>query len=154
MMKIYILLTLISSLLFSKVTVAKQIEQFSIKDQFEQTHKLEKDTKKIIFAFSKSSGNKVRNFLSKQSLNYLTSKEILFVLDVSQMSLIRRWFVLDDLEKHKYSILLLEDEKISQNFIDEKRTDKVMVVSLSNLKVIGIDYLDTIDDLQNIIENN
>jgi len=153
-MKIYILLTLISSLLFSKVTVAKQIEQFSIKDQFEQTHKLEKDTKKIIFAFSKSSGNKVRNFLSKQSLNYLTSKEILFVLDVSQMSLIRRWFVLDDLEKHKYSILLLEDEKISQNFIDEKRTDKVMVVSLSNLKVIGIDYLDTIDDLQNIIENN
>ena len=154
MMKIYILLTLISSLLFSKVTVAKQIEQFSIKDQFEQTHKLEKDTKKIIFAFSKSSGNKVRNFLSKQSLNYLTSKEILFVLDVSQMSLIRRWFVLDDLEKDKYSILLLEDEKISQNFIDEKRTDKVMVVSLSNLKVIGIDYLDTIDDLQNIIENN
>ena len=154
MMKIYILLTLISSLLFSKVTVAKQIEQFSIKDQFEQTHKLEKNTKKIIFAFSKSSGNKVRNFLSKQSLNYLTSKEILFVLDVSQMSLIRRWFVLDDLEKHKYSILLLEDEKISQNFIDEKRTDKVMVVSLSNLKVIGIDYLDTIDDLQNIIENN
>jgi len=153
-MKIYILLTLISSLVFSKVTVAKQIEQFSIKDQFEQTHKLEKDTKKIIFAFSKSSGNKVRNFLSKQSLNYLTSKEILFVLDVSQMSLIRRWFVLDDLEKHKYSILLLEDEKISQNFIDEKRTDKVMVVSLSNLKVIGIDYLDTIDDLQNIIENN
>ena len=153
-MKIYILLTLISSLLFSKVTVAKQIEQFSIKDQFEQTHKLEKDTKKIIFAFSKSSGNKVRNFLSKQSLNYLTSKEILFVLDVSQMSLIRRWFVLDDLEKHKYSILLLEDEKISQDFIDEKRTDKVMVVSLSNLKVIGIDYLDTIDDLQNIIENN
>jgi len=153
-MKIYILLTLISSLLFSKVTVAKQIEQFSIKDQFEQTHKLEKDTKKIIFAFSKSSGNKVRNFLSKQSLNYLTSKEILFVLDVSQMSLIRRWFVLDDLEKDKYSILLLEDEKISQNFIDEKRTDKVMVVSLSNLKVIGIDYLDTIDDLQNIIENN
>jgi len=153
-MKIYILLTLISSLLFSKVTVAKQIEQFSIKDQFEQTHKLEKNTKKIIFAFSKSSGNKVRNFLSKQSLNYLTSKEILFVLDVSQMSLIRRWFVLDDLEKHKYSILLLEDEKISQDFIDEKRTDKVMVVSLSNLKVIGIDYLDTIDDLQNIIENN
>ncbi|MGB5866628.1 MAG: hypothetical protein WBG69_02030 [Arcobacteraceae bacterium] len=154
MKKTYILLLLLSTVLFSKVIVGENIEQFHVNDQFDKMQTIKQETEKIIFVFSKEKGHIVRNFLEKKSADYLSSKNILFVADVSKMPSLIRWFVLDDLDRYNFSIILIEDDLIAKKYIDETRQDKIMVVSLHNLKVSGVDFFDQIEELENLIENN
>jgi hypothetical protein len=153
MKKIYLLLLLLSTLLSSKVIVGETIQQFNLPDQFEIKQSIKKETKKIVFVFSKEKAHIVRNFLDTKNDDYLSSKDVLFVADVSKMPAIIRWFVLDKLDKHKYNILLIEDEKVAQNYLDETRRDKIMLVNINNFRVTGVDYFEQIYELENLIEN-
>jgi hypothetical protein len=153
MRKIYLLIV-ITTFLFSKVNVGENIPKFTIKNQFNKSHQIEEKTKKIIFVFSEENAHKVNSFLDKNKEDYLSSKNILFVTDISKIPSLLRWFLVDDLDKHKYSILLIDEEKVSKKYIDETRINKIMVVSLEKLRVTGLDYLSQIEELQNIVENN
>jgi hypothetical protein len=154
MKKIYLLLLLLNSFLFSEIIVGEKIKQFKINDQFDTPQMIQESTEKIIFVFSKDKGHEVRNFLDKQSDAYLKSKNILFVADVSKMPAIIRWFVLDSLDKYQFSIALIEDDEIAKNYRDEKRIDQIMVVNINNFIVTGIDYFDETEELKTLIENN
>lgn len=154
MKKIYLLLILISTTLFSNIIVGENIQQFNINNQFNHSYKIEKITEKIVFVFKKDTTQLVTEFLDKKKDDYLSSKNILFVADLSQMPSLIRWFILEDLDKHKYSILLIKDEIISEKYFEKNRVDSIMVVSLKNLKVIGIDYLKETEELETLLENN
>ena len=108
MTKIYLLILLLHSFLFSQVIVGEKIKQFKVNDQFDTPQMIQESTEKIIFVFSKDKGHEVRNFLDKQSDDYLKSKNILFVADVSKMPSIIRWFVLDSLDEYKLELYILE----------------------------------------------
>jgi len=154
MTKIYLLILLLHSFLFSQVIVGEKIKQFKVNDQFDTPQMIQESTEKIIFVFSKAKGHEVRNFLDKQSDDYLKSKNILFVADVSKMPSIIRWFVLDSLDEYKFSIILIEDEEIAKDYKDEKRVNQIMVINLNTFKVTGVDYFDDAQELQTLLENN
>lgn len=154
MRKTYILLVVLSTLLFSKIIVGKNIDQFSINNQFNKMYNISEETKKIIFIFTKNNMELVNTFLNTKDDNYLTNKNILFVLDISKISSLSKWFLLDELNNYNYSVLLIDDMKISTKYREDSRNDKIMMISLSQMKVIGIDYTENIDELQNLIENN
>jgi len=154
MTKIYLLILLLHSFLFSQVIVGEKIKQFKVNDQFDTPQMIQESTEKIIFVFSKAKGHEVRNFLDKQSDDYLKSKNILFVADVSKMPSIIRWFVLDSLDEYKFSIILIEDEEIAKDYKDEKRVNQIMVINLNTFKVTGVEYFDDAQELQTLLENN
>lgn len=154
MKRIYLLLMVLSSLLYAEIKVGERIEPFTVNDQFDKSQSITQDTKKIIFVFSKQKGHDVRDFLSKQEDGYLTKRDILFVADVSKMPAIIRWFVLDSLDEYKFSIVLIEDKDIASKYKNENRADQIMVVGLNNFNITGVDYTDDVNELKTLIENN
>ncbi|MEA3383813.1 MAG: hypothetical protein U9Q20_03930 [Campylobacterota bacterium] len=148
MKKILISTLTFTSLLFGEIVLNKNIEQFELFNQFDKKQSIKQDTKKIIFAFKKASGHIVKDFLASKEAEYLSKRDALFVADVSAMPSVIRWFVLDDLDKYNYSIILIEDDEISDKYKDEKNIEKILVVSLDNLKVIKIEHFDNVEDLE------
>lgn len=154
MIKIYTLLIVISSFLFSKVIVGQNIEPITLHNQFNKSHTIDKKTKKIIFVFTKENIQKLNGFLEKKDKDYLSSKDILFLIDIPEELSIFKWFGIDSLEQYKHSILVIDNKSILNRYQDLANRDKIMVITLSKLKIIGIDYFDDLEDFQNIVENN
>jgi len=122
---------------------------FTLPDQFDKSHSLSDDTQKIIFAFAKSTGHTVREFLKKQDKNYLTDKKALFVADISPMpTIIRNTFALPDLKKSDYSVLLIYDKEIAKKLKDDKNSDKIAIATLKNKEITKMDYVTTQKELE------
>jgi hypothetical protein len=152
-MKKIILTTLVlCSCVFGEIVLNENIKQFELYDQFDKKHTILPETKGLIFAFTKPSGHQVKDFLAKQKKDYLSSRGIYYVADVSAMPSIIRWFVLDNLDKYEYEILLIEDEEISSEYKDEKNIEKIMYVALDNMKVTSIKYFEEMKGLQKLLE--
>ncbi|MEA2049600.1 MAG: hypothetical protein U9O56_02545 [Campylobacterota bacterium] len=147
-MKLLITTFILSSLLFGEIVLNKNIEQFELNNQFDQKQSITKDTKKIVFAFKKASGHLAKAFFNQQNKDYLSSRDALFVADVSAMPAVIRWFVLDDLDAYPYSIILIEDDKISAKYKEEKNIEKILVVTLEDFRVIKKEYLETEEQLK------
>ncbi len=154
MRKLIILLVFLYTFLEANIVVNQMIDPFTLTDQFDKPHQISQTTKKIIFAFSKQIGHDINDYLEKQSVDYLTSKDTLFVIDLSAApSMIRSFFIIPKLEKYKYPVLIIKDEKTSISYIDEKNKENIMVVDLDNLKVTSINYFKTIEELKNKLDN-
>ena len=134
--------------------IGEKIPEFSLNNQFDESYKITTATQKIIFVFQEETLSSVKSFLNTQKTNYLKNKNTLFVADISKVSTIMKWYVLDDLKEQKYNVFLINKDEISQNYLNEKSINKIMVVGLKDLKIIGIDYIIDIEELQNLIENN
>ncbi len=136
-----------------KIVVGEKLKVFTLKTQHDKPMKISNKTKMIIFVFAKSSGHTVKQFLDKQSADYLSKKNIVFVADVSPMpSLIRKYLAMPDLRKRKYPIMLIYNENFAEKFKNDKKGDDIMIVSLNNLTVKEIRYIKTVKQLKNIIE--
>jgi len=106
------------------INVGSTIE-FTLPDQFNKSHSLTNDTKRVIFVFAKSTGHTVREYLKKQSKDYLPKRNTLFVADISGMpAVIRNTFALPDFKKSPYSVLLIYDKKLAKQFESDKNRDK------------------------------
>jgi len=137
-----------------KVVVGEKIQPFSLKTQHDKTMSISKKTKMIIFVFAKSSGHTVKQFLDKQSPDYLNKRDIVFVADVSPMpSLIRKYLAMPDLREKKYPIMLIYDENFAEKFKNDEKGDDIMIVDLDNLIVKKIRYVKTAKELQKIVES-
>ncbi len=142
-----------SGVIAPNIVVGKPIKSVTLKDQFDKTGTIKPDTKKIIFVFAKSTGHLVKEYLNTKPNDYLTKKHTVFIADVSGMpSMILKYMALPDLKKHKYSIYLIRDEKISEGFKNSKYKDYIMVVTLSNGTVKGARFVTTAKELQSAIE--
>ncbi len=114
---------------------------FALPNQHDEIHSLQNDTKKVIFVFSKGMGHIVKNYLASQPKEFLPSKNMLFVADISPMPVaIRNLVAMPDLKKSKYSVLLMFEPSLAKAFIDEKNKDKIIVATLENKKITGITY--------------
>ena len=150
MNKILFIISL-TSLVYSSMVINQPMEQFNLKDQFDKSYKVTKNTKKIIFAFEKHSGHIVKNFLNTQKADYLSKRDILFIVDASAMPSFMKMFILP-FTGYDYPILTIEDEEISKKYIDDKNSEKIMVVVLDDINIVDIKYFDDVKSLQNEIE--
>jgi len=146
MKKILLLLVAIYSLSIAKVSVGDTIPQFNIKDQNGVEHQIKPTTKKIVFVFKKATGHIAKDFFQKKGKKFLEDNNILFVADVSGMPTIIKYFVLP-IKGYDYPILTLDDEDVASKYKDEKYEDKIMVITLENMKVVGVDYTTNLEDI-------
>lgn len=132
----------------------QKVPEFSLQNQFDRPVQLGEDTKYLVLAFAKDSAHSLRAFFDQKGEMFLNKHRMMFLADVSAMPSIIRWFVLDKLDVHKYPIVLIEDDEISQKFQpDQKFKDKIMLLSLENKVIKKIEYFNTPEKMEeNIIK--
>ncbi|MCK5293582.1 MAG: hypothetical protein KAJ49_02940, partial [Arcobacteraceae bacterium] len=92
---------------FEDIKIGNKLADFTLDDQFDKKHSLTNKTKKILFAFSKPTGHIMKVYMGVRPVDYLTSRDILFVADVSGMpKVIFNMFALADMKESKYPMLL------------------------------------------------
>ena len=131
----------------------KSLQQLKLNDQFEKTHTLTADTKKVIFAFSKDMGHLGNDFFSAQDEHYLENNHAVYVADISQVpSLIRSMFVLPGLKDYKHTVLLISDNTDSVRYKPKNNSEKIMIVDVDNFIITNISFEDTKEGLQKSLE--
>jgi len=125
---------------------------FSLPDQFDKKHTLNADTKTLILSFAKATGHTVKDFLSSESDNYLSSRDALFIADISPMpTVIRNTFALPDLKKSSFPVLLIYDKTIAAQIKNDTKADKIAVISLENGTITATQYVTTIEELKDTL---
>jgi len=149
----YITLILSSNGLASALEEGKTLQGFALEDQFGKKHVLLKETQKIIFAFSKESGHKCNDFFAKKDKNFLSSREAVFVADISAApSVVQMLFIKPGLRDFKHTVLVLEDEKLAKRYKTEQMQSKIVVAELKDLTISKVFYFDTIEALEDYLQ--
>ncbi|MEA3456450.1 MAG: hypothetical protein U9R26_08060 [Campylobacterota bacterium] len=122
---------------------------YTLPDQFDKSHTLNDSTQKLILVFTKDTGHTVKEYLKAQPADYLTKHHTSFIADVSPMPVvIRNTFALPDLKKQHYSVALIYDKKMSEDFKKDIKTDNIVVATLNNGKIEKVDYVKNIEELK------
>ncbi|MDD5405801.1 MAG: hypothetical protein PHE73_02525 [Sulfurovaceae bacterium] len=114
---------------------------FVLPNQHDKPTKLDDTTKKVIFVFAKPTGHIVKNYLATQSVDFLPSKNMLFVADISPMPVaIRNLMAMPDLRKSHFSVLLTFEPTLTKPFYDENHKDQIIITTLDNKKITKVIY--------------
>lgn len=145
--------TLSSGSAAEAVTVGQKIRPLKLNDQFEKSRELTGELKKVIFIFSRDTGDMVHEYLSTQEEGYLEARQTAVVADISRMpSLITKYVAMPGFQEYKYSMMLILDEEAGKPYKNEKEKEKAMVVSLEDLTVTGVTFVATAADLKAAID--
>jgi thioredoxin-related protein len=137
-----------------KLVVGKELS-FTLNDQFEKQHKLNPSTKKLIFAFSKDSAHICNDFFNTKEASYLEDHNTQFIADVSAApSLIRSLFIMPGLKDFKHTVLLLDTKELAATFRADMETDKIVVVSIIDEKIVEIKSISTVEEVKKALEND
>ena len=122
--------------------------RYTLPDQFDKTQTLDDSTQKLILVFAKDTGHTVKEYLKEQPADYLAKHHTAFIADVSPMPVvIRNTFALPDLKKQHYSVALILDKKISEDFKKDAKTDEIAVATLNNRKIEKVEYFKSAEAL-------
>jgi hypothetical protein len=135
------------------VSVGEKIRPLKLDDQFEKSRELTEELQKVIFIFSRDTGDMVHAYLAEQSEGYLKERNTAVVADISRMpSLITKYVAMPGFQEYKYSMMLILDEETGKPYKNEKEKEKAMIVSLENLTVTGVTFVATAADLKAAID--
>jgi hypothetical protein len=141
MKKILILVALATFLTANDFSVGKEITPFSLPDQFEKTHTIDKTTRTIIVSFEKDTGADMNAFLATKSPDYLEKRNAVFIANISEMpSIITKLFAMPKMKKYKHDVLLINDEE-DKRF--EAKEEKITIYKLVDGVVSKIDFVST-----------
>ena len=125
---------------------------FKLPDQFDKAHSLSSDTKTIIVAFEKKDGHTVREYLKKHDPKLLEKNSAFFIADISKVPVvIRNMFILKDLKKSKFPVLLIYDKKISTALSENK--EGIMILHLENKEIKSTKYFHNEKELDKLFKN-
>jgi len=162
-MKKSILFTLLISLLFigcskndealqnveAKLVVGKSLANMQLQDQNEELESISPTTTTLFFSFAKETGHFCNEFLEAKPTNFLEKHHAFYIADVSPApTLIKNMFILPDLKKLPFKILLINDDKLSAAYSKNINKDKIIVVHLVSGKISKIETLESKEDLE------
>ncbi len=137
----------------SAVTIGRPFDSGTLTDQFGHKGRVTPDTEKVLMVFTKATGHLVKNYLNKKPADYLTKEHAVFIADVSGMpSFILKYMALPDLQKHRYPIYLITDEKKAEKFKPKGHEDQIMVIDLDHGIIESVEFVTTEKDLQEAID--
>lgn len=139
----------------AKLIINKSLEGFALNDQNDKPYTLSKDTKSIVFAFSKETGHLCNEFFVTQDDLYLHNNKAVFVANISSApSIIRSMYIIPGLQDFNHRVLVLDDENTAASYKAGVDTLKIVVVSLDNKIITDIKTARTINELRALIEKN
>lgn len=131
-----------------KTYVGNSLETLQLNDQFGKPHRLDADTKTVIFAFSKEMGHVSNDFFTAQEPGYLDQRHALFIADVSAApSLIRSMFIMPGLKDFNHTVLVIEDENVAASYRIDEHQEELMVLDVNNFVIESISYAKTAEEL-------
>ncbi len=137
----------------SGIIVGKELAPFKLKDQFDKEHTLTADVKKVIFVFTKPTGHIMKVYMGERKNDYLTSRNITFIADISGMpTMIANMFAIPDMKESKYPILLIKEKENAKRFRNEEQKNAVMIISLENKIIKSVKFVTNDVDLKNEID--
>ncbi len=136
--------------IFSEIKINDNFQNTQYTDQFDKNHNITNDTKMLIFAFKKNASHTVNDFLETKKPDFLSSKNAIYIVNVSAMPTIIKWIILPLLTNYDFPIISLDDERKAEKYKNEAKIESIMIVTLDNQKVTEIKYVDSIDELGRI----
>lgn len=152
MKKILLLSFAISLQVFSEpLKVGDEITLLEYETQKEEKVSISKETRILIFTSEMEASKIAHEAFDKLGDEYLKQNKAVFISDIHKMPfLITKFVALPRMRKYPYSIFLIKDEGPGSIFPREK--GKLTVISLSELKITSIQFVDNSEDLKNKIE--
>jgi len=137
----------------AKLVVGKTLKELHLNDQHKKPQTIPSDTKFVVFSFSKPVGHMCNAFLEEHPADYLPKHHVVYVADVSPApSIIKNMFILPDLEKLPFPILLINDDLLSDSYHKDIDREKIVVVELDNLTITAVRYLKTKEELDSLFK--
>lgn len=140
MIKYFLFLLVITTSLFAnELNLNANINSFSLTDQFNKMHTIDRKVKTIIVSFEKDTSKDINEFLSSKKVDFLNKNSAVFIANISAMpSIITRMFALPKMKKYKHNILLIYDEN-DKRFV--QKDDKLTVYKLDNTLIKSINFI-------------
>jgi len=121
---------------------------FVLPDQFGKAHKLDPQTRTMVFAFTKATGHIIKEALADTNDADLQKQGAVVVADISGMpTVIQNMFALPDLRKSAYTMLLIYDKQMAARLKEGQATDKVILVRLKDQTVQKIEHAQNAKEL-------
>ncbi len=154
MIKRLILSTLFLTYVFGgNLEINDKIGLFSLPDQFDKIHSVDKNISTIIVSFQKNSINDLTDYFSKKDRNFLNKNHTACVYDVSLMpSVIFKLFVLPKMRDLKQEVFIIYDENSSSNKRFLKQKNRTTIYSLKDGLVTKIEYISTAQELDKFLK--
>ena len=135
------------------LVVGKSLADFKLNDQFEKSHTLNTATTKLIFVFSDDMGHMANDYFATKEETYLSDNKTQFVADISGApSMIRSMFIMPGLKDFKHTILLVTEKEVAAPYRAKMDIEKMIVVSIDNMKISAIKTISTKEELIATIE--
>jgi hypothetical protein len=145
MKKILFSVLLLAATFANALNIGDATPTFDIKDQFEKAQKISPDSKTILVAGDKATGEILKEYLLAQEKGFLEANKANYVADISGMpSLISKWFAIPKMKKYPFSILLVDEEQ-TKSFT--KKEDNITVYTVTEGKVSDIKFIKTATEL-------
>ena len=130
--------------------VGDTIEPFTLQDQHDKTFSSDESTKFILFTTGMNGGKVVRKAIEKETADYLTKNNTLFISNISGMpGLIAKMIAIPSMKKYEYPIILDKEGKVTEKFPSQK--DSVTIIQLDHLKIESINYTNNPDKITQVI---
>jgi hypothetical protein len=131
-------------------TVGDTIESITLQDQYDKTSTVDESTKLVLFTTGMKGGKVIRKAIEDHKPDYLAKNNALFISNISGMpGFIARTFALPSMKKHKYSIVLDREGKVTEKFPSRKKS--TTIIHLDNLKITSISFTKDSDEVTKAI---
>lgn len=150
-LKIFLTFILSISILKCEIlSVNDKMPSFTLPDQFDKIHKIDKSLSTIIVSFDQNSLNVANDFLSKKDINFLKSHNCMLISDISSTPLIiTKMFLIPKMRDYRYPILLIYDDKAEKFF---KKDNFLTIYNLTNGSVTNISFISKLKDINKLFE--
>jgi len=115
------------------------IAAITLKDQHDNSVSIDETTQLLLFATGMPAGKVVRKVIDAESADILSRNNAVFLSNISGMPrLIAKMFALPKMRKHRYSILLDRDGKVTEKL--PSKDGQVTIIKLDKLEVKSITF--------------
>lgn len=148
-MKKLLLVLMFTVLSFAQtIKIGDTLPTITLQDQFEKTHTVSPQSKRILVAFDKDASDILKEFLLKKEGDFLTKNQTVYIGDISGMpSLISKFFAIPKMKKYPFSILFLDDKNRK---VFSKKEDMISVYTLKDGKINNLSYISTKEELTKV----
>lgn len=135
------------------LVVGKSLADFKMNDQHEKSHTVNPDTKQVIFVFTDDMGHVANDYFATKEVSYLSDNKTQFVADISDApSVIRSMFIMPGLKDYNHTTLLITDKQTAAAYRKNVDFEKIVVVSVEDMKISDIKTITTLEELIQIVE--